>query len=467
LAQVLSRGLIAFINTSNDPLFVGLGMDWRLLGFTAALAMLTCLLFGLAPALRATQMSPASAMRAGGRSVTSGPERFSLRRSLVATQVALSLVLLVGALLFVRTLRNLLTTEAGFNAQGVLAVSLDFGRAQYSKERRPVMYRELHDKLAALPGVISTAQVMMTPVSGSGWNNDIGPDGTPAAASGKLSFFNRVSPGYFKTMGTRLTAGREFKDRDNLSSPKVAIVNEVFARKFFGGANPVGRTFHLEAEAGKPEPLVQIVGMVENTKYYELREDFLPIGFFPIAQDDDPGPGATFALRFAGPTGTLMSSIKTAVADVNPAIAIEFRPLSAQLRESLLRERLMATLSGGFGLLAGLLSTLGLYGVIAYMVARRRNEIGLRIALGADRGRVIRLVLRETILLLGVGLIAGVLIALWAGRAAATLLFGLKPYDPISMLTAIALLAAIAMLASYGPARRAAAIEPMVALRDE
>lgn len=467
LAQVLSRGLIAFINTSNDPLFVGLGMDWRLLGFTAALAMLTCLLFGLAPALRATKMSPASAMRAGGRSVTSGPERFSLRRGLVATQVALSLVLLVGALLFVRTLRNLLTTEAGFNAQGVLAVSLDFGRAEYSKERRPVVYRELHDKLAALPGVISTAQVMMTPVSGSGWNNDIGPDGTPAAASGKLSFFNRVSPGYFKTMGTRLTAGREFNDRDTLSSPKVAIVNEVFARKFFGGVNPVGRTFHLEAEAGKPEPLVQIVGMVENTKYYELREDFLPIGFFPIAQDDDPGPGATFALRMAGSTGSLMSLIKTAVAEMNPAIAIEFRPLSAQLRESLLRERLMATLSGGFGLLAGLLSTLGLYGVIAYMVARRRNEIGLRIALGADRGRVIRLVLRETILLLGVGLIAGVLIALWAGRAAATLLFGLKPYDPISMLTAIVLLAAIALLASYGPARRAAAIEPMVALRDE
>jgi predicted permease len=268
-------------------------------------------------------------------------------------------------------------------------------------------------------------------------------------------------------MGTRLLAGREFNERDTLSSPKVAIVNEVFARKFFGGANPVGRTFRMEAEAGKPEPLIQIVGLVKNTKYYELREDFLPIGFFPIAQDDDPGSGATFVLRVAGSTGNLLSSIKAGVADINPTIGIEFRSFSAQLRESLLRERLMATLSGGFGVLAGLLAGLGLYGVIAYMVARRRNEIGVRIALGANRGRVIRLVLREAMVLLVVGLIAGVLISLWAGRAAAALLFGLKPYDLVSMFAASLLLAGIALLASYLPARRAAALEPMAALRDE
>jgi hypothetical protein len=268
-------------------------------------------------------------------------------------------------------------------------------------------------------------------------------------------------------MGTRLLAGRDFNDRDTLASPKVAIVNQVFARKFFGGANPVGRTFHLESEAGKPEPLIQIVGMVANTKYYEIREDFLPIGFFPVTQEEDPPSGTTFVLRISGASGSVLSTVKSAVAEVNPAIGVEFRSLSTQLQESLLRERLMAMLSGGFGLLAGLLATLGLYGVIAYMVARRRNEIGLRIALGADRGRVIRLVLREALLLLSVGLLAGILIALWAGRAAATLLFGLKPYDPVAMLTGIVLLSAIALLASYGPARRAAALEPMTALRDE
>lgn len=467
LAQVLSRGLLAFLTTPNNPLFVGLGLDWRVLGFAAAMAIFTCLLFGLMPSLRATQLAPAAAIRAGGRSMTAGRERFSLRRSLVATQVALSLVLLVGSLLFVRSLHNLLTTDAGFTAEGVLAVNIDFGRAHYAKERRPAVYRELHDQLAALPGVISAAQVLFTPMSGSGWNNDIGPDGATAAGSGKESFFNRVGPGYFRTLGTTLIAGRDFDDRDTLASPKVAIVNEAFARKFFGGKNPVGHTFHQEAEAGKPEPLIQIVGLVRNTKYYELREDFRPIGFLPMAQDDEPGPGATFVLRMAGSPGALMSAIKTSVASISPAMGMEFRPLSAQLQDSLLRDRLMAALSAGFGLLAGLLATLGLYSVIAYMVARRRNEIGVRIALGAGRGQVIRLVLREAMLLLGVGLTAGIVIALWAGRAAATLLFGLRPYDPISMLAAIALLTVIALAASFAPARRAAALEPMIALRDE
>jgi predicted permease len=295
----------------------------------------------------------------------------------------------------------------------------------------------------------------------------VGPDGTTAAASGKEGWFNRAGPGYFHTMGTRLIAGREFTERDTLSSPKVAIVNEMFARKFFNGANPVGHTFHLEAEAGKPEPLFQIVGLVANTKYYELREDFKPLGFFPIAQDETPGPGVNFVLRIAGSPSGVIKAAKAAVAGINPLMGIQFRSFSAQLEDSILRERLMAALSGGFGLLAGLLATLGLYGVIAYMVARRRNEIGVRIALGADRGRVIRLVLGEAILLVGVGLAAGLLIALWAGRAAAALLFGLAPRDPVSLVAAMGLLTLIALLASYGPARRAAAIEPMDALREE
>jgi putative ABC transport system permease protein len=467
LARTLSRALVAFIGTGNTHLFVGLDMDWRVLGFCAAIAMATCLLFGLAPAMRATHVSPAAAIRLGGRSLTAGRERISLRRLLVATQVALSLVLLVGALLFVRSLHNLITTDAGFKADGLLTVDVDFARAQFPKERRQEVYRELRERLAGLPGVVSASQVWFTPVSGSGWDNDIGPDGTTAAASGKQSFFNRVGPGYFRTMGTSLVAGREFDEHDTLGSPKVAVVNEVFAKKFFGGANPEGRTFRMEAEAGKPEPLIQIVGLVKNTKYYELREDFLPIGFFPVAQDDDPGPGATYVMRVSGSPGGLMHAVKRALAAANPAIGIEFHLLSAQLQESLLRERLMAMLSAGFGLIAGLLATLGLYGVISYMVARRRNEIGVRIALGADRRSVIYLVLREAVLLLGVGLAAGVAITFWAGRAAAALLFGLQPYDPLSMGAATVLLTGIAIAASYAPARRAAGLQPMMALRDE
>jgi ABC-type antimicrobial peptide transport system permease subunit len=207
--------------------------------------------------------------------------------------------------------------------------------------------------------------------------------------------------------------------------------------------------------------------MVKSTKYYEIREDFRPIGFFPIGQEEEPGPGATFVLRMVGSPGAVMSGVRSSMASINPAILLEFRPLSVQLQESLLRERLMATLSGGFALLAGLLATLGLYGVIAYMVTRRRNEIGVRMALGADRGRVIRLVLREAVLLLAVGLAVGAGIALWAGRAASTMLFGLKPYDPVIMIAAATLLAGISLAASYAPARRAAMLDPMNALRDE
>ncbi len=223
----------------------------------------------------------------------------------------------------------------------------------------------------------------------------------------------------------------------------------------------------MEGPAGKPDPLYQVVGVVRNTKYYEIREDFLPVAFLPKGQDDQPGTGGTFVLRIAAPVGEIFRSVKTAVAAVDPQIGIEFRVLSEQLKESLLRDRLMATLAGSFGLLAGLLATLGLYGVIAYMVARRRNEIGVRVALGADRGRVIRLVLREAVVLIAVGVAVGTGLAIWAGKAASTLFFGLKPHEPVILMGAISLLAAVALTASYVPARKAARLEPMRALREE
>ena len=211
LAQVLSHALVVFLTTTDDPLILGIELNWMVLGFTAGVAIVTCLLFGLLPALRATNLAPAAVIRSGGRSMTAGPERFSLRRILVATQVAFSLVLLVGALLFARSLRNLTTTEAGFKAEGILTVSTDFSRAQIPVERRQEMFRDLYTRLSTLPGVVSAAQIWFTPVSGSGWNNDIGPDNTAAAASGKQSMFNRASPGYFRTMGTQLIAGRDVR----------------------------------------------------------------------------------------------------------------------------------------------------------------------------------------------------------------------------------------------------------------
>jgi hypothetical protein len=268
-------------------------------------------------------------------------------------------------------------------------------------------------------------------------------------------------------MGTSFAAGRDFGEHDDLKAPRVAIVNEEFARKVFGGQNPVGRTFRREEFGDKTDSVFLVVGLVRNTKYHELREDFQPIAFVPAAQDEEPGPSGTFVLRTNAPLGNFYRAAEQAIAEIHPGMGVDFAVLTTQLKESLIRDRLMAALAGAFGLLAGALAVLGLYGVIAYMVARRRNEIGVRIALGASRGSVIGLVLREAALLLTIGLAAGTALAVWAGQAAASLLYGLKPRDPLTLGGAVALLALVALAASYGPAWRASRLQPMDALRDE
>jgi predicted permease len=464
LAQLLNRALIALLTTEGSTLFVGLGLDARMLGFTAGVATLACLLFGLLPAFRATRVEPVAAMRAGGRGLTSGRERFALRRALVSAQVALSLVLLVGALLFAGSLRKLLAVDPGFHPEGLVSVSVDLRGMKLPKERLGSVRTELQQKIRESAGVLSAASVDITPISGSGWNNTTHSEGAP---DGKESFYNRIGPGYLKTMAITLLAGRDFTDRDDLTAPRIAIVNEQFAKTFYGGGNPIGKTFRVPQAPGKPDNVYQVAGLVRNTKYYELREEPIAIAFLPSAQNDDPGSGATFMVRITGAPRQALESVKSAVASVNPNIIVEFRVLSALVRDSLARDRLMAVLAGGFGVLAGLLATIGLYGVIAYMVARRRNEIGVRIALGAARGTVVRLVLREAVVLLGIGLVVGVGLALWATRAAEKMLFGLKPNDPATFAGAIALLAAVALLASWAPARRASRVEPMQALRED
>jgi putative ABC transport system permease protein len=466
LARVLSGGLITFISPSRSPLFIDVHTDVRVLLYSAALAVLTCVLFGLAPALRASFLSPSTAMRGGGRSMTAGRDRFTMRRVLVVTQVALSLVLLFGALLFTGSLRNLMSMDPGFDSGGVMLVSIGLEKARYPEERRMPVYHQIRDRFKELPGVVSVARAFVTPISGAFWRTTIGPDDARAQASGKFADLNGVTPGYFQAMRTRLIAGRDFDDHDRVGSPKVAIVNESFARKYFGGKNPIGRTFHLAADAGEAEQVTQIVGLVENAKYGAMREEFSPIAYFPIEQDEHPGDQATFLVRIGGSPGRFTIGAKSAASAVNPLIGIAFLPLSEQVRDSLLRESLMATLSGGFGLLAVSLAALGLYGVIAYMIARRANEIGIRIALGADRGQVVRLVLREAAVLLLIGTAAGIPFALWAGKTATTLLFGLTPRDAASLLGAAVLLGMIGLIASYVPARRAGALDPAEALRN-
>jgi putative ABC transport system permease protein len=465
LAALLSRGLIGFLTTERNRMFVGLSIDWRVLGFTAGIAVLTCLLFGLVPALRATRVAPASVMRSSGRGLTAGREKFSLRRLLVVAQVAMSLVLLAGALLFVRSLQKLLTIDPGFRPEGIVAVSVDYRAAHFPKERILEIRRETLEKLHERTGAVSAGEVEMTPVGGGGWDQNAW---EPGYGGPKLDvLFNRTGPGYFRTMGIAFVTGRDFNQHDTVNSPKVAIVNEQFANKIFQGKNPIDRTFRREEFGNTADPQFLVIGLVRNTKYYELREDFQPIAYVPEAQNEEPGMGANFVLRTNAPLGEFFRKAEAAVAEIHPAIGVDFTVLTTQIQQSLMRDRLMALLAGAFGLLAAVLSVLGLYGVIAYMVARRRNEIGVRIALGATRGHVVGLVLQEAILLLVTGLAIGLGLAAWLGQAAASLIYGLKPRDPLTLGSAVILLAIVALVASYEPAWRASRLQPMDALREE
>lgn len=465
LAQLLSRFLLAFLSKQGSPLFMDLALDWRVLAFTAGLAVLTCLLFGLAPALRSTRIAPVSVLKAAGRGMTSGREGFGLRRGLIVSQVALSLVLLVGTLLFVRTLRNLLTLDMGFRQDGIIVADLNLTALELPADRRQYFKHDLLDRIRALPGVDNAADTGIVPISGNSWNDNIVVEGSEQRKA--TPWFSRVSPGYFKTLRTPFLAGRDFNDHDSGSSPKVAIVNESFVKKILNGANPIGVRFRLDSYVGKPSPTHEIVGLVKDAKYRDLREEPIPLVYVAAAQDDRPDNFPQFLIRSTLPLSAVLPSIKEAILQSGPKIIIDFRTMETQIRDSLLRERLMATLSGFFGFLAVLLATIGLYGVMSYTVARRTNEIGIRVALGAQRSDVIGMIMREAAVLLMLGVVLGAALALVAARTAASLLYGLKPHDPLTLALAVFALATVAALASFLPAHRAARLDPMAALREE
>ncbi|HEV3279474.1 MAG TPA: ABC transporter permease [Terriglobia bacterium] len=466
LARTLAGFMVAFMSTQGNAVFLNLNPDRLVFAFTAGLATVATVLFGLVPALRATRVPPVEAMKSGSRGMTANRERFGLRRVLVISQVALSLVLLVGALLFSRSLRNLLTLDLGFQRTGMLVTDLDLTPLKLPTARREPFKHDLLERLRSTPGVDSAAETYVVPTSGAFTNRRFWMD-TSEASQAKTSWFNRVSPDFFKTMGTTLLAGRDFNDRDTPASPKVAIVNEAFAREIAGGANPIGRRAWEGSAHGKPQAEYEIVGLVKNTKYQDIREDFSPIVYLPTSQDPEPDPSQEIVIRSHLPLSDLTSGVKRAVAQANPDISIEFRVLQTMIHEKLLRERLMATLSGFFGFLAALLAIIGLYGVMSYMVVRRTNEIGIRMTLGAGRGEIVAMIVREAGMLLAIGLVVGIALSLAAGRAASSMLFGLKSYDPVTLALGTALLAVVAVAASYLPARRAANLDPMAALREE
>ncbi len=464
-AQWGARLLVSLLSLGGSTVFLDLAIDWRVLAFTGGVSILTALLFGLAPAWKGTAVSPQAAMKANGRGIIEG-SRFGLGKALVVVQVALSLMLVVGAGLMLSTFFRLETLDPGFDREHVLLVNVDLRNGNYQKELRGAAMREMLEHLRALPGVRSASVSNMTPVSGSYWNENLEMEGyTSKGHDDTLVYFNEVSDRYFETLRTDLIAGRDFSSHDTPESPKVAIVNQSVARKYFAGQNPIGKRFR-EVDGAVMGPWTEIVGVVKDSKYGALREEIPPTAYMATGQDATP-MWYTFELRAAGPPTALISAVKPAIADVNRDVSLQFSTLALQVDESLARERLLATLSGFFGALALALAMIGLYGVMSYNIARRRNEIGIRMALGAEQSRVLRMVLREVAALIALGLGIGLMAALGATRFVESFLYGTKGNDPWTLSLAAGFLTLVAAVAGFLPARRASRLDPMNALREE
>jgi predicted permease len=462
LAQLLSRALVWAISTSDAPVFLQLVTDWRVLLFSIAAATLTCVIFGVVPALRGARVEPLSAMKAGGRRATSGREWFSLQRALVVTQISVSLVLLVAALLFVRSFRNLMTFNPGMRESGLTVAFLGFWQSNLPQERWGGFERELADEIRAVPGVRSAATTTHVPLEPGSWTLGI----TVGAIDGD-SKFTWVSPEYFHTMDIPVIRGRGFSQSDTASSPRVALVNETFVRRYLGSIDPIGKTVRTSPEPNYPATVYEIVGVIPDTQYNDLRSETPPIAYAPASQFPGQGPWGQVMIRSDFATPVLAETIKGMMAVKHPDVLTQFSDFQQQIRDGLIQERLMAALSGFFGFLAVLLTAIGLYGVISYTVLMRRNESGIRMALGASRRLVVGNILQQTLVLVGFGVGIGAVLALVAIRGASSLLFGLRPNDLPTFVGAAVLLAVVALAASLWPAQRAARVDPMAALRYE
>ena len=455
-----SRVLVRMLSTAANPVAIDTAPDLRLLGFTIGVAILTALVFGLAPAIRGTRVGLNHVLKENDRGSGRGGARFHLGKALVALQVALSLVLLVGAGLFLGTLRNLLTLDTGFDRHNILMVSATLPRSTLPAQRARA-YGELLERFRALPGVASAAANLLTPIERAGWSHPVAVEGyTPQSRQDAIVFLNRVSPRYFDTMRTPVLVGRDFNEHDDLNSARVILINEQAARRFFAGSNPIGRTMAV------PERCV-VIGVVKDTKYNRVTETPRPIAYVAFSQVAAPDSSTHYAVRASGPVEPLIAPLRAAVAAVDPGISVEFHNFDTQVKESLVQQQMVALLSTIFGLLALVLAMVGLYGVTTYSVVRRRGEIGIRMALGAQRGSVIRLMLRDVAMMGAVGMLAGLAASLAAGRLVKSLLYGIRADDPLELAAAAILLAAAIALAAYIPAQRAARLDPMTALREE
>jgi putative ABC transport system permease protein len=454
--------LVRQLSTFSNNVYLDLSLDWRVLAFTSVAAIATALLFGTIPALRSTRVGPQDALKAGGRGLA-GDVAGRTGPALVIVQVALSLMLLVAAGLFIRTFASLARTNLGFDASPVLVASIQIPQTRVALADGAALLGQVVAAAQSVPGVGSVAVSEQTPLGGVTWNNLIElPDGPDFPEDQRLTYFNRITSGWFATYGTRIVAGRDFSSTDAVGSPPVAMVNEAFARRFTAGRSPIGvRVRH-------PGNVVrEIVGVVEDAKYETVREQVQPTLYVSYNQDAHIRSSMIVSVRAAaGSPALLTQSLVAALSRVHGDLVVTPRPLAHQVNAALTRERIVAGLSGVFGALALLLAGLGLYGVTSFTVSRRRAEIGVRMALGATTSRVLSDVLGRVGVLVAVGIAVGAALSLWAARYLTPLLSGLEPTDPTTFVAASAILAATAAFAAFVPARRASKIDPATVLRE-
>jgi predicted permease len=463
IATWAGPALVALLAGAAVAPMIDAGPDARVFAFTAAVSAATAVLFGLWPAFRAGRTDPLGALKDA-----SGPAasiRFGPGRWLVTGQVALSFILLVGAGLFIRTLMKLEAIDAGFNRDSVLLFQLapTGDRPLPPAERREV-YRQLMARAQNVPGVAAVSASAVSLFIGESWGNLITVEGlTPAAGTTPRTFVNAITPHHFDVMQIALVSGRVFTVFDHESAPRVAIVNQTFARQFFGESDPLGKRVGF---GQKPEAMIEVVGVVRDAKYNDLLEANRPMLYVPFTQHQQPLPA--LEVRVAGDPAAVAPVLRRELAAADGRIvALRDSTLRQQVSESIAAEHLIARLSAVFGVLALLLAAVGLYGVMAYVTAQRTSEIGVRMALGASARDVRWLVLRQALLLVVAGLIVGIPTALAAARLVAGQLYGVAAADPLTFGAAAAVLSAVAMIAAYLPARRAARVDPLIAFRCE
>jgi predicted permease len=462
LSVALTRGLLAFLPTNGQPLVITARPDLRVLAFTIALTFLTSLIFGLVPALRASRPQPWTTLKETVGAVSGTGGSLFLRKSLVVTQVALSFLLLFGAGLFVRSLQNLKTADTGLGLDNLVTFQLAPALSGYDNERATLLYTNLLERLRSMPGTESAALARVTLLSGNEWDSYTNVEGhRPIDGEDMQAFMNSVSSGYFQTMKIPFLEGRDFTPFDSKERANVAIVNRKFAEHFFPGASAIGK--HI-GRGGPYDPKfdVEIIGVVADSLYEGPREGVHRQVFWPSW-----GRGsATFYIRTQASSASTFGAVRQAVHQLDATIPLyQVKTVEGQLDETLLSDRLVAVLSTGFGLLATLLASIGLYGVMAFVVARRTKEIGVRLALGAQPGLVIWNVMQEVLVLLAIGVAVGLPAALACGRFISSQLYGVPPHDPWIASLTLVLLCLVSAAAGLIPARRASRINPILALR--